>query len=152
MKIKKSQLRKIIKEGIRVVLNESDAMNKEQKAFVMKYYKKAGSKLGFKTGRVWRGLGGHPNMEVKVYSYGVSSSSMTNIWGQAFSKSDAMKIKKAWEDADLDLKTAERGYKPKFYIGTDHHYLSLWDALSSIGEKLSPAERKEYHRLFKGGN
>ena len=87
-----------------------------------------------------------PQCEFEVYQYGKSSSNMTHIWGNCFTKAEANDIKKAWERSDMDLQIAEKGYKPKFYIGKDSDYMTLYYAAEFSGMKY---DRDEYDRLFR---
>ena len=141
MKIKKSQLKRIIKEGIRVVLNEADSMTSEQMKFAKPIFQAAAKKGGFKIGKIYMSF--QPQAEIKVYEFGKTSSSMTSIWGHAFTKSDAMKLKKAWEQADMDIPLGEKGYKPKFHISTDRQYMTLYTAAEYAGVKY---DKNEYNR------
>ena len=86
------KLKRIIKEGIRVVLNEADSMTSEQMKFAKPIFQAAAKKGGFKIGKIYMSF--QPQAEITVYEFGKTSSNMTSIWGHAFTKSDAMKLKK----------------------------------------------------------
>ena len=147
MKIKKSQLKRIIKEGIKVVLNEADALTSEQEAFVKPIFEAAAKKGKFKLkGKMFAGLGGRPQAEIEIFKYGKDGGSMVNIWGWTFTKSEASALGKSWEKLDGQLKVAEKGYEPSFHIAKDTYWMQLHEAAKVAGIKY---DRKEYDNLFR---
>ena len=152
MKIKKTQLKKIIREGIKLVLKErkktqlaEDKMSPEQMKFSKPIFAAAAKKAGFKVKKIF--MSAQPNAEIMVYKYGKDSGSMWNIWGTTFTKAAAMQIKKVVEQLDSDMTSGERSYRPKMKVGTDTEYMSLYDAAQIAGVKY---DRSEYDRLFRG--
>jgi hypothetical protein len=152
MKIKKTQLKKIIREGIKVVLKErkktklvESKMSAEQVKFAKPIFDAAAKKGGFKIKNLL--MLSQPNAEIVVYKYGKDSGSMWNIWGTTFTKSEAMQIKKIIEKTDSDMISGEPSYRPKVKVGTDTEYMELWVAAQFAGIKY---DNKEYDRLFRG--
>jgi len=149
MKIKKSQLKRIIKEGIKVVLKENKALIKEDKMspeqikFAKPIFQAAAKKGKFKIAKMFMSF--QPQAEMKTVAFGKDGGSMISIWGHAFNKSDAMSLKKAWEQADIDMKIGE--FKPKFHISPETQYITLFQAAKFAGVKY---DKKEYDRLFRG--
>ena len=149
MKIKKSQLKEIIKEGIKVVLKEKKAIIKEEKMspeqakFAKPIFDAAAKKGKFKVKKLYMSF--QPSAVIQAYSFGKDGGSMTSIWGHALNKSDVMALKKAWEKADMDIKLSE--FKPKFHVSPEDQYITLADAARFVGMKY---DRKEYDRLFRG--
>ena len=143
MKIKKSQLKKIIKEGIKSILSEGDALSPEQMKFAKPIFQAAAKKGGFKVKKMYMSF--QPTAQIQTFAFGKDGGSMTSIWGHAMNKRDAMVLKKAWEQADMDIKMSE--FKPKFYISPDDQYITLADAARFSGQRY---DRKEYDRLFRG--
>ncbi len=125
-------------------LNEKEELNSDQLKFAKKIFNKAKSVGKFKLGEIYSGMSG-PTAQITVYQFGKSSGSMTSIWGDCFRRSQAVAIKKAWADADSDLQMEEPSYKPKFFIGTDTKYMSLWEAARVAGIKI---DRTKYRELF----
>ena len=152
MKIKKSQLKNIIREGIKVVLSEKkkkprlveNEMTPEQMKFAKPIFAAAAKKGGFKIKKMT--MYSQPSAEISVYKYGKDSGSMWTIWGTTFTKSEAMTIKKLIEKTDSDMISGEPSYRPKVKIGTDTEYMDLWVAAQYAGIKY---DRKEYDRLFR---
>ena len=90
MKIKKSQLKEIIKEGIKVVLKEKkkiikeDKMSPEQMKFANPIFQAAAKKGGFKIKKIYMSF--RPQAEINVFSYGKDSGNMLSVWGQTLTK------------------------------------------------------------------
>ena len=153
MKIKKSQLKNIIREGIKVVLSEKkkkprlveNKMTPEQMKFAKPIFAAAAKKGGFKIKKMT--MYSQPSAEISVYKYGKDSGSMWSIWGTTFTKSEAMAIKKLIEKTDSDMISGEPSYRPKIKVGTDTEYMDLWVAAQFAGIKY---DRDEYDRLFRG--
>ena len=142
MKIKKSQLKEIIREGVKSVLGEADAMNAEQMKFAKPIFQAAAKKGGFKIKKMYMSF--QPTAQIQTFAFGKDGGSMTSIWGHAMNKRSVMVLKKAWEQADMDIKMSE--FPPKFYISPDDQYITLADAARFSGQKY---DRKEYNRLFR---
>ena len=148
MKIKKSQLKTIIKEGIKVVLKEKkgiikeDKMSPEQIKFAEPIFKAAAKKGRFKIKNLYMSF--QPSAAIHAFSFGKESGMVGNVWGHALNKSDAMGLKKAWERADMDTKIGEK--EPKFFISPEVQYITLFEAAKFAGVKY---DRDEYNKLFR---
>ncbi len=151
MKIKKSQLKEIIKEGIKAVLKEKkkavikeEKMSPEQMKFAKPIFQAAAKKGKFKIKKMYMSF--QPQAEVTTFAFGKDGGSMTSIWGHSLNKKDALLLKKAWEQADMDLKLGE--FKPKFHISPESQYITLYEAAKYAGIKY---DGDEYDRLFRKG-
>ena len=148
MKIKKSKLKEIIKEGIKAVLKEKKKVIKEEKMsaeqikFAKPIFDAAAKKGKFKIKKMYMSF--QPQAEVATFAFGKDGGSMTSIWGHSLNKRDAMVLKKAWEQADMDMKIGE--FKPKFYISPESQFITLFEAAQYAGVKY---DRDEYNKLFR---
>ena len=140
---KKSELSRGLPEG-KENLTEGEDFSKDQMKFAKPIFTAAAKKGKFKVKKMYMSF--QPTAQISVYTYGKSQGSMTNIWGNTMTKKEAMIIKKAWEMADMDLRFADKSYKPKFAIGTDTHFITLYEAALYAGVKY---DKKEYDRLFR---
>ena len=148
MKIKKSQLKTIIKEGIKVVLKEKKALIREEKMspeqikFAKPIFQAAAKKGKFKIKKMYMSF--QPQAEIATFAFGKDGGSMTSIWGHSLNKKDAMVLKKAWEQADMSFKIGE--FKPKFHISSESQFITLFEAAQYAGVKY---DKKEYDRLYR---
>ena len=148
MKIKKSQLKTIIKEGIKVVLKEKkavikeDKMSPEQIKFAKPIFDAAAKKGKFKIKNLYMSF--QPSAGIHAFSFGKESGMMGTVWGHALNKSAAMGLKKAWERADMDLVLSEK--EPKFFVSPEIQYITLFEAAKFAGVKY---DRDEYNKLFR---
>ena len=153
MKIKKAQLKNIIREGIKVVLNENkrkprlveDKLTPEQKKFAEPIFRAAAKKGGFKIKSIY--MSRQPIAEIHVFQYGKDSGSLFSVWGTTLTKAAADQIGKVVSKMDRDFVMGEPSYRPKFKVGKDTEYLYLWEAAQYAGVKY---DRDEYDRLFRG--
>ena len=148
MKIKKSQLKEIIKEGIKAVLKEKKAVIKEEKMspeqikFAKPIFDAAAKKGKFKIKNLYMSF--QPSAGIHAFSFGKESGMMGTVWGHALNKSAAMGLKKAWERADMDLVLSEK--EPKFFVSPEIQYITLFEAAKFAGVKY---DRDEYNKLFR---
>ena len=148
MKIKKSQLKEIIKEGIKAVLKEKKAVIKEEKMspeqikFAKPIFDAAARKGKFKIKNLYMSF--QPSAAINAFSFGKESGMLGSVWGHALNKSAAMGLKKAWEKADMDLELSEK--EPKFFVRPEVQYITLFQAAKYAGVKY---DRKEYDKLFR---
>jgi len=152
MKIKKSQLKSIIREGIKVILAENkkkprlveEKMTPEQKKFAMPIFQAAAKKGGFKIKEIY--MSRQPQAVINVFKYGMDSGSLWSIWGSTLTKKAAMDIKKIVEKNDSAMVLGEKSYRPKIKVGNDTEFLSLYDAAVFAGIKY---DHDEYDKLFR---
>ena len=152
MKIKKAQLKNIIREGIKVVLNENkrkprlveDKLTPEQKKFAEPIFKAAAKKGGFKIKSIY--MSRQPIAEIHVFQYGKDSGSLFSVWGTTLTQKAANEIGKAIVKNDSDFFMGEKAYRPKFKVSKDTEYLYLREAADFAGMKY---DRDEYDRLFR---
>lgn len=138
---KKNTLSRGLPEG-KQSLTEGDKMTPEQMKFAKPIFQAAAKKGGFKVRKMYMSF--QPTAQIETYAFGKDGGSMTSIWGHALNKRSAMVLKKAWEQADMDIKLSE--YKPKFHVSKDDQYITLADAARFTGQKY---DRSEYNRLFR---
>ena len=151
MKIKKSQLKEIIREGIKAVLKEKkkpvikeDKMTPEQMKFAKPIFQAAAKKGGFKIKKIYMSF--RPQAEIIVYNYGKDTGNMYSVWGETLTQAEAQAIGKAIEKNDKDWKMGDSAYRPKFKFSKDTDYLDLYEAAEYAGVRY---DDDEYDRLFR---
>jgi hypothetical protein len=124
-------------------LTEVDKMSPEQMKFAKPIFDAAAKKGGTKVKKMYMSF--QPTAVIQAFAFGKDGGSMASIWGHALNKRDAMSLKKAWEQADMDIKMSE--FKPKFFLRPEDQYITLADAARFTGQKY---DRSEYDKLFRG--
>lgn len=151
MKIKKSQLKEIIREGIKAVLKEKkkpvikeDKMTPEQMKFAKPIFQAAAKKGKFKIKKIYMSF--RPQAEIIVYNYGKDTGNLYSVWGETLTQAEAQAIGKAVEKNDKSFIMGEPSYRPKFKFSKDTDYLDLAEAAEFAGVKY---DGDEYDRLFR---
>jgi len=138
---KKDSLSRGLPEG-KQSLTEGDKFSPEQMKFAKPIFQTAAKKGGFKIKKMFMSF--QPTAQIETFAFGKDGGSMTSIWGHAMNKRSVALLKKAWEQADMDIKMSE--FKPKFHVSKDDQFITLADASRFTGQKY---DRKEYDRLFR---